>query len=157
MAEKTYETDHEKDLFESIEKEIAEDKVLNFLQKKYDCYDLLDFNEFTIGDRIQKNPYRFQTFKVLWIKNSRKLTILEDQLKEREAEIYNQLKFHDPRKLTKTEIERYYIHMDEEVKNLKKKIMVQKIIVDYMDAVVQAFERQHWAMKNYIETGKGGF
>ena len=150
-------SENEKKLMSELEDSINEDKILNKLQKKYDIYPLLDFNELTIQEKIMKNPFYIKTFRLMQLREQKKLETLQDKLKERESELYNHLKFHDDRGLTKTEIERYYLNLDSKTKEYKKAIYIQSIIVDYFGAVVEAFQNQHWAMKNWIETGKGGY
>lgn len=150
-------SENEKKLVSDLENSINEDKILNKLQKKYDVYSLLDFNEITIAEKMQKVPFYIKVFRLKQIQEQKKLELLEDRLKLRESELYNHLKYEDDRNLTKTEIERYYLNLDSKIKEFKKGIYVQKIIVDYFGAVVEAFQNQHWSMKNFIELGKGGY
>lgn len=152
-----YISDNEKKLISDLDDSINEDKILNKLQKEYDVYDMLDFNEITITEKIQKNPFYIKMFRLKQLKEKNKLNILEERLKERESLLYDNLKFHDDRNLTKTEIERYYLNSDEKIKALKKGICIQQIVVDYFEAIVEAFQNQHWAMKNFLETNKGGY
>jgi hypothetical protein len=152
-----YMSEHEKRLIEDLEGSINEDKILNKLQREYDVYPLLDFNEITITEKIQKNPFYIKMFRLKQLKEKNRLELLEDRLKERESELYDYLKFHDDRNLTKTEIERYYLNLDDKIKELKKGIYIQRIVVDYFGAIIEAFTNQHWAFKNWLDTGKGGY
>lgn len=137
-------SEHEKKLIEDLEESINEDKILNKLQREYEIlFDILDFNEITITEKMQKNPFYIKMFRLKQLKEKNRLELLEDRLKERESELYDYLKFSDDRNLTKTEIERYYLNTDNKIKELKKGIYIQKIVVEYFGAVIESFTNQH--------------
>lgn len=152
-----YISENEKKLISDLNDSINEDKILNKLQREYDVYDMLDFNEITITEKIQKNPFYIKMFRLKMLREQNILEKLEERLKERESELYDYLKFHDDRHLTKTEIEKYYLNLDDKIKALKKGITIQRIVVQYFEAIVEAFANQHWAMGNFIKTASGGY
>jgi hypothetical protein len=153
----TFISEKEKKLIGDIQETINEDKILNKLQRDVDVYGLLDFNELTIGEKLIKNPVYSKMFRLRTIQENSKLEKLKDALKERESALYDKYKFHDDRGLTKTEIERYYLNMDEKVKQYKKAILTQSIVVQYYEAIVEAFKTQHWSIKHWLEKNQGGF
>jgi hypothetical protein len=138
-----YMSEHEKKLIEDLEESINEDKILNKLQRDVDVYPLLDFNEITITEKIQKNPFYIKMFRLKQLKEKNRLELLEENLKERESNLYDYLKFHDDRNLTKTEIERYYLNLDDKIKELKRGIHIQRKVVEFYGYVVEAFQNQH--------------
>lgn len=145
----------EKDLLDKIKQDIDENNILSKLVNEYDIYPLLEFNELNIKEKIQNNAYYAEQFQMLRIKELQRLKILENMLDRRMAEVYNKYKEENV-KLSKVEIEKYYIPLDKKVQEIQEAIFKQELIFGFFDACYEAFKRQGWSMNQFIKSGIGG-
>jgi len=142
------------DLDNKIFTDIQEDQILKELQLEYDVYELLTIDEFKIKEQIEKNPFYMEQFRLLYLKEKGKLLRIEIMRDEYIGKLYDDLRFHNDKSITKTEIERYYIPKDEKVVKLKKLHMKTQIRMEFFEAVYEAFKTQSWLLKQHIEVNK---
>ena len=129
---------------------IEDDIIKRVIEEHPTLYDDLNYNEYTIKDRLEKQPYLYQQYRLLLIKEKGYLERIK-QLKDKYiGELYEKLKYGD-RKLSKTEIERYFIPKDEKAIQFTKLTMRQQIRVETFEAITKAFEQQGYAMANFIK------
>lgn len=147
----------EKELWEKLDKEIFEDDILKKLCQEYDFTSFLYFDTEDLERKLSLNASLRQQINLKKIKEVKYLESLEFSLKEKKAKLYDYYKTNDPRKLSKTEIENYYLFLDDDLNKLNKLIRIQKIIVDYFSIVLESFQSQQWNIKNRIELIKNGY
>ena len=130
---------------------ITEDEIIKKVMEEHPTlYDDLNYNEYTIKDKLEKQPYFYQQYRLLLIKEKGHLERIK-QLKDKYiGELYEKLKYGD-RKLSKTEIERYFIPKDQKAIQFEKLCMRQSIRVETFEAIYKAFEQQGYAMANFIK------
>ena len=145
-----------KAVIEKIRDELNEDVLFGKLEEQYNVYDILMFNEFTIKERLEKNAFHFKDFKLKYLQELAKYEQVKERLDKTIAEKYQSIK-EGSVKLTKTEIEKYYLPKDETILKLRGLLRKQEIRANYFEAVCSAFDKQGWSMKNFIENQKGGF
>jgi len=129
-----------------IENEVIKEVLNDFPS----LYDDLDFNEYTIKDKLEKNAYLYEQFRILWLQEKNKLKRIELLKDKYIGDLYQELKNGD-RKLSKVEIERYYIPSDEKAIKFEKLYMRQKIRVETFEALADAFKQQSYNMSTYIK------
>lgn len=139
-----------------IRDELNEDVLFGKLEEQYNVYDILMFNEFTIKERLERNAFHYKDFRLKYLQEMAKYEQVKEHLDKKVGEKYQSLKEGDV-KLTKTEIEKYYLPKDEELLKLRALVRKQEIRANYFQAVCEAFDKQGWSMKNFIENQKGGF
>jgi hypothetical protein len=140
--------------FQKVDSDINEDVILCALQKEYDVFGLLDYNEFNIKERIEKNPFLTEQFRLLLIKEKSNLMRLQNITDEYIGTLYDNLKHHNTISLGKVEIEKYYLPKDPKVIELKRLLIKQSIRVDFFEAVFEAFKTQGWLMKQWLVNNK---
>jgi hypothetical protein len=144
------------DMYDEIDKmseEIEEDAVIKEIMDQYpNLYDMIDFNEYIIKDRIEKNAYVYQQFRLLCLKEKAKLHRIEILMEEYIGNLYDELKYRDDRKLTKAEIERYMIPSDAKAIKFKKLMIRQNIRVETFESIRDTFKQQGFNMNLFIKT-----
>jgi len=136
---------------EKLRAQINENAVLAKLQEEYDEYiQLLDFNEYNVGDRARSNAYMIEHFRLLSINEKSKLQKLEKKINTKAGELYNHYKYEDDRDLKKVEIEKYYLTTDKELNKLKDLYALQEIRVGFFDTMAEAFKSQGFNIKNFL-------
>jgi len=143
-------------LLEKIQTEINENKILQTLQEEYPVKELLEFNEFNVGEKLQWNSYYTEQFRLLYIAEKQKLDRIIEKFDQKSGEQYDYYKYKDSRDLTKTEIERYYLPTDKELIKLKRMIKLQETRVSFFEALVESFKSQGFNMRNFLENLKIG-
>lgn len=130
------------------------DKIIDELRAEYPVEDLVQFNEFDLQDKLQKNAFIYIQYQDLFYKERAHLEHLFS-LKERlVGTLYDKFRFHDERKLDKKEIEKYYIPNDKKMIALEKLIDLQKVRVEFFEVISTAINKMGWDIKNYLEAGK---
>jgi len=129
-----------------IENEVIKEVLNDFPS----LYDDLDFNEYTIKDKLEKNAYLYEQFRILWLQEKNKLKRIELLKDKYIGDLYQKLKNGD-RKLSKVEIERYYIPSNEKAIKFEKLYMRQKTRVETFEALADAFKQQSYNMSTYIK------
>jgi len=143
---------------DEIRVEISEDSILNTLQKDYpEVYDLLDFSEMDLADKLSKNSFHCQHYRLLQLKAENLLVKAEESFAKKQGEEYNKLKFEDSRGLSKVEIEKYYLTNNDDLKLLRRVVAIAKTRVMFFESIVESFKTQNWAMKNVVDLLKTGF
>lgn len=143
-------------VIEKIREELNEDVLFGKLEEQYNVYDILMFNEFTIKERLEKNSFHYKDFRLKYLQELAKYEQVKERLDKVIAEKYQALK-EGSVNLTKTEIEKYYLPKDETILQLRGLLRKQELRANYFEAVCSAFDKQGWALKNYIENQKNGF
>ena len=130
---------------------VVEDDIIKQVMEEHPTlYDDLNYNEYTIKEKLEKQPYYYQQYRLLYIKEKGHLERVKQLRDKYIGELYEELKYGD-RKLTKTEIERYFIPKDQKAIKFEKLYMKQKIRVETFEAITKAFEQQGYAMANFIK------
>lgn len=145
-----------KAVIQKIRDDLNEDTLFGKLEEQYNVYDILMFNEFNIKERIERNAFHYKDFRLKYLQELAKLQQVQDRLDKTIGEKYQALK-EGAVTLSKTEIEKYYLPVDEEILTLKGLLRKQEIRAEYFDAVTKAIDKQSWNLKNYIEQNKAGF
>ncbi|MFW6007927.1 MAG: hypothetical protein ACOCP8_01570 [archaeon] len=143
-------------VLKKINSEINENKIISDLEKEYNIDELLYYDEYTIGEKLQENAYLVENFRLMAINEKHKLQKIEKKLSEKTGEIYDYYKYQDPRDLTKQEIERYYLPSNKELIKLKKMYEIQEHRVNYFEALCEAFKTQGFNMKHFLDNLKIG-
>lgn len=141
----------ENPVIKKVQAEIDKDKIISELESEYDISDLLDFNEFNIGEKLQWNSFLVEKFRMLYISEKNKLKKLETNFNKVAGEKYDFYKYKDGRDLGKVEIERYYLPSDPELVKMKRIIQLQEARVDFFEALAEAFKSQGFGMKNFLQ------
>lgn len=137
---------------EKLQLLIDEDKIICGIMAEFPyIYDELNFNEYTVKDRLEKSAYLYQQFRLLSIKEGHNLKSIEIMMDKYIGELYDSLRFGSEKTLTKTEIERYYIAKDEKVIRFKKLYMKQAIRVETFEAIAKAFEKLSWTTNVFVK------
>lgn len=130
---------------------INEDEIIKKIQLDFpSLYDDLEYNEYTIKEKLEKNPYLYQQFRLLTIKEKHRLKRIEIIMDEYIGKLYDSLRYGE-KALTKVEIEKYYIPKDENVIKFKKMYMRQYIIADTYETITDAFKQQNFGMNVYVK------
>lgn len=145
----------EREVMSRVEEQINSNAILKNLQEEYDVFDMLDYNEYTVNDKLRKNPFYTEQFRILSVTEKSKLEKLERMLEQRRAEVYQYYRENDVH-LKKTEIEKYYIPTDERVKQIIQAIEKQKLRVEFFEALYEAFRTQGWQIKQYLQNLREG-
>lgn len=143
-------------VIEKIREEIQEDAVFSKMEQEYDVYDLLRFNEFNLKERLERSAFHMKDFRLKFLQEQAKVEQVRERLDKVIGEKYIALK-NGAVTITKQEIEKYYLAVDEEILKLKGLLRKQELRAKYFEAVWSAFEKQGWAIRNYIDMQKGGF
>lgn len=141
----------ENPVLKKVQAEIDENKVISELEKEYDISELLDFNEFNIGEKLQWNSFMVEKFRMIYISEKQKLGRLETNFNEAAGKKYDYYKYKDGRDLGKVEIERYYLPSDPELVRMKKIMQLQEVRVQFFEAITEAFKSMGYNMKNFLQ------
>jgi hypothetical protein len=134
----------------------SEEKILKKLKIKHDIESMISFDNLNIQEELQKNPYYIMKYKELYIREQNLLDEIQSKYDELIGKRYHFYRFESDEKLTKTEIEKYYLPKDEKILKMKKIIRKQKVKVDFFDACYKAFEKRQWAMKTFSDNLRYG-
>lgn len=145
-----------REVMDKIRNEINEDKILGRLMELYPVQPLLEFDEITLNEKIEKAAYRQKEFRLKYLLECAKVETIKELYEKRAGEIYEQMKNGEVT-LTKTEIEKYYLPKNEELLRLKGNLRKQETIAKFFEIVADAFKAQQWNMKSYIENQKNNF
>lgn len=149
-------SDETKTMLTKIREELNEDKIFSKMEKEYNVYDLLTFNEFNINERLERLSFHMKDFRLKFLQEQSKLAQIQDHLDKKTGEKYISLR-EGSVTLTKTEIERYYLPKDEELMKIRALLRKQEMRTEYFDAVHKAMEKLQWNIKLFCENGRGGY
>lgn len=130
------------------------DQIVEDLLKEYPIFELVEFNEFTISDKLKDHAYVLMKYQDLLNSekyNLERIDMLYDKVK---GERYHHYKFEFDEALQKNEIEQYYLPSDDKLLKIKALQQKQKIRVQFFEAAVNAIAKQGWNMRNWIESHK---
>lgn len=139
------------EIIEKVLKNINSNIVLNELMKEYDIYYMLDFNQHNINEKISKNAYMQELFRLMWITEKAKLNKIQKKLDQITGEVYDKYKFHDSRNLSKVEIEKYYLPNDPEIKKQSSLHDLQEIKTWFFESLYSGFKNQGWLMNQFLK------
>jgi hypothetical protein len=122
---------------------IDRDKIIDYLSRKYPIYDLIKFDEFSLSQKLKENPYLVMKYQDLYLKEKQKLDILQEKYEEVCGTKYHFYRFENDEELTKTEIEKYYLPNDSDVKKHKKLLQIQRIKVEFFKLCATSLDRQY--------------
>lgn len=137
---------------DKVEQAVSEDEIIKEIMLEHpDLYDMLEFNEYTIKEALEKNAYWYQNFRLLTIQQKRKLTQITMLKDEYIGKLYHSLRFENDISLGKIEVEKYYIPKDEQAIDFQRLVMKQTIRVETYEAITKAFERQGFTMNTFVK------
>lgn len=143
-------------ILERIRSEILENKVFAKLEEEYNIYEILEFSEINIQEKLSRNAFWVQKFNLLKLSEMAKYERVKDILDIAVGEKYEALRNGNVT-LTKKEIETYYLPRDEKILELKGLVRKQELRVKYFETMCEAIKHLQWYMKMYIENGKNGY
>jgi hypothetical protein len=129
------------------EDEICREVMLEHLS----LWDDLDWNEYNLKEKLEKNPYHYQQFRLLWLGQKNKLRKIEMLRDEYVGKLYDKLKYEGDKTLTKTEIEKYYLPKDPQVMKFNRLCLRQEIRTGVYEEIANTFKMQGFAMGNYVK------
>lgn len=144
------------EVLDRVTENINESSILAELQREYDVFDLLSYNEYNALEKIERNPYLTEQFRLLWTREKSVLWELNREFEKKRGELYHYYRFESELRLNKTETEKYYLPQNEELNELKKKIEEQQVRVEFFEALHEAFKTQGWQLKQYIQSLREG-
>jgi hypothetical protein len=146
MSESTKNTN--KNNFDLIE----EDEICREVMLEHpDLFYELDWDEFNLKEKLEKNPYLYQQYRMLWLSQRHKLKKVEILMEEYIGKLYDELRYGGEKSLTKTEIERYYVPKDETVMKFRRAYMRQEIRTEIYEHIANSFKMQGMALSAYVK------
>lgn len=131
---------------------IDEDEICLEINKQHpELWDQLQWDEFSLKEHIEKNPFHYQQYRMIWLAEKHKLRKVEILMEEYIGKLYDELKYDGDKKLSKTEIEKYYIPSDEKVKKFRKAHMRQSIRVEVYEEIAITFKQQGYGLNAYVK------
>jgi hypothetical protein len=143
-------------MIQKIRDELNADAMFSRLETDYDVYDLLNFNEFNLKERLERLAFHMKDFKLKYLQELAKVEAIKDRLDKVTGEKYQSLR-NGAVSLSKTEIEKYYLTTDVEILNLKGLLRKQEMRAQYFEAVHSAFDKMGWNIRNYVDLSRGGY
>ena len=123
MEEQTYK--------EKIDDKVNEDGIIkNIMLEHPDLFEMMDFNEYDIKGKLEKNAWWYQQFRLLTIQEKRKLNRIVTLKDEYIGELYHQLRFENDIQLGKIETEKYFIPKDKKAIHFMTLVMKQSITTE---------------------------
>lgn len=139
---------YDKTNFELIEED---DICLEVMKQHLDLWDDLQWDEFDLKEKLEKNPYQYQQYRMLWLAEKHKARKIEILMDEYIGKLYDELKYGGEKKLSKTEIERYYIPKDTKAIKFMKAHMRQLIRAEVYESIATSFKNQAFEMNSYVK------
>jgi hypothetical protein len=133
------------------------EKILEELKMEHNIEELVSFNDINIQEKIKDNSFLVMKYKELWIKEKVALEELEDKLNILISSRYNHYRFEMDEKLTKQEIEKYYIPGDKKIIQMNKILRKQKVKVDFFEMAWKGLEKMQWNLKVFADGERRGY
>lgn len=131
---------------------IDEDEICKEIMLQHiSLWNDLDWNEYNLKEKLEKNPYQYQQYRMLWLTEKHKLKKIELLMDEYIGKLYNDLKYKENKSLTKTEIEKYYLPIDENVKKFKRLQMRQEMRSEIYEHICNSFKMQGMSLTAYVK------
>ena len=131
---------------------IEEDAICREVMEQHpELWEELQWTEYTLKERLEKNPYQYQQYRMLWLKEKHNLRKIEILMEEYIGQLYDSLRYGGDKKLSKTEIEKYYIPKDEKVKAFRVRFMRQAIRAEIYEHIAISFKNQGFEMNAYVK------
>jgi hypothetical protein len=142
-------------LYDNIDKlieDVNEDEIIKEIMLEYpELYEQLNFNEYTIKERLENNAYLQEMWRMLYIKEKSLLERVRLLKDEYIGKLYEELKFHNDKKLLKTEIENYFIPKDKKAIKFRKLEMKQDTRVQVFQSIWESFKSQAFTMREFLK------
>lgn len=145
----------DKELIDKIQNDINENKLLEKLYADYRIQELIEFNEHNLMDKIKDNPFISEQFRLLYLKEAQNLKRIEIIYDTTLGKQYDHYKYNCEKTLSKTEIEKYYLPMDESINKLKDLLSKQQLRTDFFESVWKTLDKQAWVLKMFQQEMKG--
>lgn len=139
---------YDKTNFELIDED---DICIDIMKQHLELWDELEWDEFNLKERLEKNPFQYQQYRMLWLAEKHKARKIEIYMDTYIGQLYDQLKYGGEKKLSKTEIERYYIPKDERAIKFMKAHMRQTIRAEVYEHIAISFKNQGFQMNSYVK------
>lgn len=137
---------------QSLEAKKAE--ILEKLKAEWDIEEFVQFNEFNVGEKLQKHSYMLVNH-LQKLENERfQLQKLENLLEQVEGEAFERTMLQSDLALKSSDIQKFYIPRDEKVKRVKKAILLQKFVVSYFEITTKTLTGMGYSLKNFVDTLK---
>ena len=133
---------------------IKKDELLEKLQKEWSIEEFVDFNEFTLNDRLQRHPFMLMKFQQKLENEKFQLNKLLDLKVKIEGEAFERIQRENDLVLKTSEIEKYYLPRDEKLNKIKETLSLQTFIVSYFEMTVKVLNSMSWTLKNFIDSYK---
>jgi hypothetical protein len=131
---------------------IEEDEIcLEVMRQHLDLWDHLQWDEFNLKERLEKNPYHYQQYRMLWLAQKHKLRKVEILMDEYIGNLYDTLKYAGDKTLSKVEIEKYYLPKEKKVIKFKRAYMRQSIRTEIYEHISISFKNQGFEMNSYVK------
>lgn len=141
------------DYKEKVKSDVNEDAIIKKIMLEHpDLYSMLEFNEFTIKEKLEMNAYWYQNFRLLTIGEKRKLNQIKMIHDKYVGDLYHKLRFENDISINKIETEKYYIPRDPKVIEFKRLMMKQTIRVETYEAITDAFKTQGFTMNTFVKS-----
>jgi hypothetical protein len=129
-------------------------QIIQELHEKYPILEIIKFTEFNIYEKLQENSYQYMLYKDLYYSEKSALDHMLTLKEQMAGKLYDKLRFHDDRNLTKNEIEKYYINNDAKMIQLNKLIEKQQVKVEFFELAAESVAKMGWSMKSYLDAMK---
>jgi len=137
------------EIIKKVIENINSNIVLNDLSGEYDVFFMLDFNQYNLQEKISKNVYMQELFRLMWITEKAKFNKMQQKLDQITGKRYDHFKFFDSRSLSKVEIEKYYLPNDKEIKEQRSLCDLQEIRTWFFESLYTGFKNQQWLMSQF--------
>lgn len=135
---------------------VNKDEIIDELLKKYPIFEIVQFDELNIPEKLEWNPYILMQYEEYLLKERMHLEELEDLKEKLVGELYHKFRFEHSEELSNKEIEKYYIPKDPKYLKMNDIIRKQKIKVGFFAYCVKGLEKQYWSMKSRIDASRRG-
>lgn len=129
-------------------------EILEKLKSEWDIEEFVQFNEFNVGEKLQKHAYMLVNHLQKLENEKFQLQKLESLLEQVEGEAFERILLNSDVTLKSSEIQKFYIPRDEKVKRVKKAILLQKFVVSYFEITTKTLTGMGYSLKNFVDTLK---
>lgn len=130
--------------------------VIDMLLLDYPIYDIIQFDESTVRDKLELNAFEVIKYQELFFREKNELDKIEALKDKIIGEQYDYYRFKFDRNLSPAEVKSYYLPKDEKILNINKLLRQQQWRVDFFEMCYKALNSMGWNMKSYLQALKGG-
>ena len=124
------------------------------LQKDWNAEEFVQFNEFTIQEKLQKHAFVIIQWQQKLDNERFQLEKLKELLDRVQGEAFERIQRENDISLRTSEIEKYYLPRDSKTKKVKEALLLQSFIVSYFETSCKAINSMNWSMKNFTDQQK---